>query len=370
MDKLNIAVTDSEIVYQIMNYPLDELKQNPSLQTDGVFDMNKYRAALSDPNIPWNQIEEFYRQQIPFKKLQNIITNSVRVSDSEIKDEYIRKNLKAKVEYLAILSARFQSKIEVSEAEIENYYNEHLDDYQQNEQRDLAYVIFPVKASKADTNRIFEDVDKIKERLALGEDFNTLALEYSEDPTVNKNKGELGFFDRKTMVKPFTDAAFAANVGDLVGPVETQFGYHLIKIEDKKTEDGVEKVKASHILLKVTPGSSTMIEQEDNAKLFAADAEDLGWDAAVQESGLESKNTGYFEEQFSNVPGFGRNPAVSGWAFINKVNTISNVYSVDQGYAVFKVNGVKEAGNKPLEDVKTLVENSVKLEKAKSLAKA
>ncbi|MCB0280940.1 MAG: SurA N-terminal domain-containing protein [Calditrichae bacterium] len=368
MDKLNIAVTDSEIVYQIMNYPLDELKQNPGLQTNGVFDMSKYRAALNDPNVPWNQIEEFYRQQIPFKKLQNIITNSVRVSESEIKDDYFRKNIKAKVEYLAILSARFQSNIEASDAEIEEFYKEHKDEYKQNEQRDLAYVVFEVKPTHADTNRIFEDVATIKERLSLGEDFNTLALEFSEDPTVNKNKGDLGFFDRKTMVKPFTDAAFDAKVGDLVGPVETQFGYHLIKIEDKKTENGVEKVKASHILLKITPGSSTMIEKEDQAKLFAADAEEMGWDAAVNEMKLESKSTGFFEEQFGNVPGFGRNTAVSAFAFISNLNTISSVYSVDQGYAVFKVNGVKESGIKPLEDVKQLIENRVKLEKAKELA--
>ena len=369
MEKLHISVTDSEIVYQIMNYPLEEIKQNPSLQTNGVFDMNKYRAALSDPNIPWNQIEEFYRQQIPFKKLQNIITNSVRVSESEIMDDFIRKNIKVKVEFLGILNARFQSQVQATEDEMKEYYNDHLDEYKQNEQRDLAYVLFKVEPTAADTARMYDDIARIKERLSLGEDFNTLAMEYSEDPTVSKNKGDLGYFDRKTMVKPFTDAAFAANVGDLVGPVETQFGYHLIKIEDKKTEDGVEKVKASHILLKITPGSSTLTAQEDKAKLFAADAEDMGWDEAVKNHGYESKTTGFFEEQYSTVPGFGRNPAISSFAFTGKQDEISSVYSVDQGYAVFELNAVKKEGHKEFDEVKTLVENRVKLEKAKVLAK-
>ena len=57
MDKLEITVSDSEIVYQIRNYPLDEIKNNPGFQTDGEFDWNKYYASFSNPQIPWIQIE-------------------------------------------------------------------------------------------------------------------------------------------------------------------------------------------------------------------------------------------------------------------------------------------------------------------------
>lgn len=368
MDKLDIAVTDSEIVYQIMNHPLEEIKQNPSLQTNGIFDMNKYRTALNDPNLPWGQIEQFYRQQIPFQKLQNIITNSVRISESEIHDEYERKNLKAKVEYLAILPARFQSNVKVEETELTTYYENNQDKYQQKEQRDLAYVVFPINPTQADTNRLYDDIATIKERLDLGEEFNILALEFSEDPTVNANKGDLGYFDRQTMVKPFTDAAFAANIGDLIGPIETQFGYHLIKVEDKKTEDGIEKVKASHILLKITAGSSTMFEQEDNAKIFSTEAEEIGWDDAVAENNFEVKTTGFFEEQLAFVPGFERNPAITNFAFISDLGTVSGVFSTNQGYTVFKVNGIKAEGTRAFDEVKNLVENAVKLEKAKDIA--
>ncbi len=369
MDKLNIAVTDSEVVYQIMNYPLDEIKQNPSLQTNGIFDPKKYKAALNDPSIPWGQIEAFYRQQLPFAKLQNLITNSVRVSESELKDDYIRNNVKAKVEYLSVMSALFQAGIDVSDDEIKVYYDDHKDDFKQEQMRDLAYIIFEVKPTKNDTNSLFEDFDTIKERLALGEDFATIALELSEDPSAAQNSGDMGYFERGAMVKPFSDAAFGAQIGELVGPIETQFGYHLIKVEDKKSENGVEKVKASHILLKVTAGNSTRFAQEDKAKIFSRDAEEKGWDETVNEAGYSTETTGFFEDRSGFVPGFQRNAAISSFAFLKNEGDISGVFGLDQGYAVLKVNGVKEKGFKTLDEQKSFIENKVKLLKAKDIAR-
>ena len=93
MDKLDITVSDSEVVYQIYNYPMEDFKQHPSFQTEGVFDINKYQTSFSNPQIPWRQIEDYYRQQIPFIKLQNVITSTARVSDQEISDAFVQKNL-------------------------------------------------------------------------------------------------------------------------------------------------------------------------------------------------------------------------------------------------------------------------------------
>ena len=197
MKKLGISVSDSEIVYQIYNYPLDDFKRVPAFQTNGVFDMQKYRAALGNPNIPWMQVEEIYRQQIPFIKLQNIVSNTVRVTDEEVLDTYEKENLKAKVEYLSIAANSFSIKDEeVSDTEIKDFYNAHKEDYKQNEKRELSYVLFPVKTTAEDTSRVFSDFDDIKKRLANGEDFNQLALIYSMDPSVQKNKGDLDYFEK------------------------------------------------------------------------------------------------------------------------------------------------------------------------------
>lgn len=371
IEKLNIAVSDSEVVYHVYNFPLPELQQNPSLQTNGIFDINKYKAALPSMSVEQQlSLENYYRASIPFQKLQNLIQSSVRVSESEIMDDFKSKNLKAKVEFLAIRPSRFMDGIEVSEEEISSYYEDNIDDYIQEEKRDLEYVLFPVKPTANDTNRIFENIDEIKERLSLGEEFSTLALEYSSDPTVNSNSGDLGYFDEKTMVKPFSEAAFGASPGEIVGPVKTIHGYHLIKVEDKIIEEGVAKVKASHILLKVTVGSSTRFDQEENAREFAANANDNGWTNTVTQGNYEVKSSGLFSENSNIIPGLGTNPAISNFTFTSDQDAISGVYSVDDGFVILLLKTVQPEGPKPLTDksVNRIIVNKIKLQKAKETA--
>ena len=367
MKKLGIAVSDSEIVYQLYNYPLEDFKQHPAFQTDEIFDISKYRAALGDPNIPWLQVEEIYRQQIPFVKLQNIITNTVRVTDQEVLDSYRRQNMKTKVEYLAVNAANFNNpEIEISEAELRKFYNQHKNDYRQEEKRQISYVVFPLKTTARDTGHVFSEFEQIKQRLANGEDFSLLAFEYSMDPSVQKNRGDLGFFDREAMVKPFADAAFAAKVGDIVGPVATSFGFHLIKVEDRRGTPGKEEVKASHILLKVTPAPSASEEQEMKARFFSEDAQSDGFQKMAEQENLQVITTSFFEERSGFIPGgIGNNPAIMNFAFASKLNDVSGVYRLDDGFVVLTVSQIQPQGFQDFESVSRLIENRVRLEKAK-----
>lgn len=371
MKKLGITVSDSEIVYQLYNYPLEDFKQHPAFKTDDVFDMSKYRAALGNPNIPWLQVEEIYRQQIPFIKLQNIITNTVRISDQEVFDYYRRQNMKVKVEYLAINANSFNKPdIEISEAELRTFYNQHKDDYKQEEKRQLSYVVFPLKTTARDTAHVFSEFEEIKRRLENGEDFSALALEYSMDPSVQKNRGDLGFFDREAMVKPFAEAAFAAKVGDIVGPVETSFGFHLIKVEDRRGTPGKEEVKASHILLKVTPAPSVAEEQEMKSRFFSEDAQSEGFNKMAEKENLEIITTALFDERSGFIPGgIGNNPAIMNFAFASKLNDVSGVYRLDDGFVVLTVSQIQPQGYQDFESVSRLIENRVRLEKAKQSAR-
>ena len=371
MNKLNISVSDSEIVYQIRNYPLDEIKNHPDFKTNGVFDINKYRQSFGDPNIPWIQIEEFYRQQLPYIKLQNIITSSVRVSESEIEDEFARQNQTVKVEYLEIPFSKFNnSELEITDEEINQYYEEHIEEYQQKEKRKMSYVLFPLTPTPADTQRTMRTFDEIKQRLANGEDFNELADEYSEDPGVTENHGRYDFFERGSMVKPFEEAAFNGKKGELVGPVLTQYGYHLILIEDHRIENGAKQAKVSHILISVTTGPSTREAMADKAALFAEDASTEGFISVAEREGYTVEETAEFTEEGSFVPGFGRNFGIVNFAFTNELNTVSDYMETDKGFAVFMLTGVNPEGAKPLEEVKTIVTNRAKLEKSKEKGKA
>lgn len=371
MERLNIAVSDSEIVYQIRHYPLPEIKNNPGFQTDGQFDWDKYYASFANTEINWYQIEEYYRIQIlPFQKLQNIITSTVRISDIEILEEFKNNNLRVSVAYLELPFSGFMNRDRViSNEDATNYYNENIEEFQQKESRKLSYVVFPLTPIQKDTQRVHSEFDEIKERLAAGEDFNDLAEEYSEDPAVKTNRGQYDYFERGAMVKDFEEAAFTGKIGELVGPVSTQFGLHLIKIEDRKVSEGKVQAKVSHILLKIAAGPSTRERQESTAAFFAEDARLDGFQEMIDQANYEVKETNYITEDNQFVPGFGRNFQIYDFAFKNDFGAISNVIETEQGFIVCLLIEIKEAGSRPFEEVKNIINSRLKADKRKEEAR-
>jgi parvulin-like peptidyl-prolyl isomerase len=371
MDRLNITVSDSEIVYQIRHYPLQEIRDNPSFQTNGQFDWDKYYASFSNPDIPWSQIEEYYRQQVlPFQKLQDIISSTVRISENEVLEEYANNNQKVRIQYLEVPFSNFiDPERVIPEEKIEEYYNDNLSEFQQKEGRKLSYVTYPLTPTSKDSQRVISEFDEIRERFAAGEDFNDLAEEYSEDPAVKTNLGRYDFFDRGAMVKEFEDASFNGKVGTLVGPVKTQFGQHLIKIEDKRVQDGKEQVKVSHILLKINAGPSTRERQESAAAFFGEDARMDGFTEVATRENLEVKETNYIEEDNQFVPGFGRNFQIYDFAFRNELGSVSNLIDTETGFSIFYLSDIREAGPRPIEEVSNIIESRLKTEKRKEQAR-
>jgi hypothetical protein len=119
-----------------------------------------------------------------------------------------------------------------------------------------------------DPKQLKAKAEEVLAKLRAGGDFAALAKENSADPSNKDKGGDLGWFGRGMMVKPFEDAAFALKPGELSGIVETQFGYHIIKLEDRRMQDSpngqpVEQVHARHILISTgTPGARPQSPRE------------------------------------------------------------------------------------------------------------
>ena len=125
-------------------------------------------------------------------------------------------------------------------------------------------------------------------------DFAKLAQENSEDKGSAAKGGDVGFFGRGMMVKPFEDAAFAAQPGEIVGPVQSPFGLHIIKVEAKKTENNAEQVQARHILLKFNASEETMRLAAQNARFFSEAAQEKPFDEVVKLENLKVDTTNFF----------------------------------------------------------------------------
>jgi peptidyl-prolyl cis-trans isomerase C len=130
----------------------------------------------------------------------------------------------------------FVRKITVSGTESKAYYDNHPDLFEQPEEVRARHILIKVDPGADESRKVEarEKLEKIQKRLEKGEDFGALAKEFSEGPSSVKG-GDLGYFQRGKMVKAFEEAAFSLKAGAVSDIVETEFGYHLIEVIDKKS---------------------------------------------------------------------------------------------------------------------------------------
>jgi len=135
-----------------------------------------------------------------------------------------------------------------------------------------SHILLMVKedASPKDTLLLFNKINAIRERVVNGENFNQLATQLSEDPSAKQNGGLLGYFSVMQMVYPFETAAYTTAVGQVSKPVRTQFGYHIIKVEDKRPNEG--KVQVAHIMINATPKNNEEFNKAAKAKIYFIDS--------------------------------------------------------------------------------------------------
>ena len=162
-----------------------------------------------------------------------------------------RDNEVANTVFRLMFEGEITKNVHVDSAEIDKYYEDHKDQFKQSEQVKASHILIPppppdtagVKSEKKkqaiiaqDDKETLERAEAVLAKAKAGENWDSLVVKYSQDATNNKRGGDLGYFVRGRMVPEFDSAAFSAGVGEIVGPVKTKYGYHIIKIEDKKAE--------------------------------------------------------------------------------------------------------------------------------------
>jgi peptidyl-prolyl cis-trans isomerase C len=128
------------------------------------------------------------------------------------------------------------SKIKVTEKEAKAYYDKNPDLFKSPEQVKARHILIqvPKEASDEEKKKLKEKADEVLKKVKAGEDFTKLAAEYSDDPGTKSKGGDLGFFSKGSMVPAFEQAAFSLKPGEVSELVETEFGFHVIKIDEKK----------------------------------------------------------------------------------------------------------------------------------------
>lgn len=339
--------------------------QDQSFQDDeGNFDAEKYERYLGDnPKTQIQALDKFYRERLLLTALEDVINTGVRVSDAEVREAWNKENSKRDIEFVRISTTQFKEEVTPSAEELAAWSDQNAEALRERYDRDFDRKYNTPKRVQARHVLLkFGDEDDeatrqaIRDRMATilaearaeGADFAEIAARYSEDTSATRG-GDLGFFDEKRMVKPFSDAAFAMEVGDLSDIVETRYGLHIIKVE------AIEEASIQP-LEEVQDDIATELYAEDlapeAARLFALGligVLDGTTDEETAATLLESRNlqiqeSGEFDGSARTVPKLGRAPEVVSAAFgMSEVGATSpEPIELPTGWVVFRIKAVTE----------------------------
>jgi peptidyl-prolyl cis-trans isomerase D len=408
-DDLGYRVSDSEL--------LAEMSKIPAFQVDGKFDQAHALAVLNAQGRSVSEIEGLFRRDAKLRQLDTALNASSFATPTEMKEYRALTRQQRELAWLTLSAAKFAEHANPDDAAVKAYYDAHKSDYMtpetvnlryvelslaqleskvsvddaqlkafyeeqktktpdrflQAEQRRVRHILLPVNDPKEDA-AVKAKAESLLKRAQAGEDFSKLAKEFSQDPGSAAQGGDLGWSERKIFVGPFGDAAFSMKVDEIQGPVKTQFGYHILKL------DGIQPPA-----VKSFDASRAELEAEyrrNEAERLFNNAQDQLADAALQNATdieIVAKKAGLTVQDiasFSRSEGGGaldKVPAVIDAAFSQEVidGRLSPIVEVEKGRGVvLRATDHKVPQQKPLEAVRTEIVAAWKKQRGVELAAA
>lgn len=369
-----IRATDEEVRLAALNVPHPALMQNELFQTNGQFDLAKYQRYLQSPATSEEmllQLEQYYRAMVPQQKLFSQITSGAYVSDAELWRAWQDRNETATVEYIALdVSRLVPGEVQVSDAEVREYYDEHQDDFKRGASARVTVAVLSKAPTRGDTLASLQRAERVRAELAGGADFAEVAKRESSDPGSKENGGDLGTFGRGQMVPAFEAAAFALPVGEVSQPVATPFGYHLIQVQEKNGD----QIKARHILIPVEKSDAELDRFYAKADSLEDLAQRSGIERAARATGAALRTGVTVTENSPFVPGIGSALEAVEWAEQEtrdgaKTGQVSDLLETEQAFFVARLESFTPEGVTPLAQATPQIRRQLVLEKKQEQAR-
>ena len=322
-------VPDPRQIDLLLNQRITELKQKMGNDEN-------YRQALQENGFTEQQLRYMYRIMAQKNVLQEMILQNVR------------------------------RLISVTPQDLDAWYAAHQDSLPTlPEEFKLSHIMLVPKVSAEKKQEIREKLQGIRQRAISGEDFAALAKEFSEDPGSAADGGDLGYFGQGIMIREFSDVAFSLNVGDISGIVETVYGLHIIKVDDKRNDE----VRARHILLRLTPDEkddAVVIEKLNDirSRILAGDAtfEDIAkqYSEDPETKDLGGKMKWLTRDAIVNAAKF---QSLYDAAVKLKKGEISEPFKSNYGYHIASLDDYRTEHKLNLKDDRNLIEGQLYQEK-------
>jgi peptidyl-prolyl cis-trans isomerase D len=302
--RLGLQVSDREVQDKVLAYPV-------FVDSGGFIGRARYQALLEQNNMTIPEFEDSIRSQLLSEKLMSFLTAGITITNQEAETEYRKKNEKARVDYFVIDPVKLESKVTVTDQdqkdyyeknkaryqmpearkvkyifvdavkyhklatatdkELQDYFDQHQEDYRLKETVGAQHILFKTEGKKPEeVEAIRTKALSVLERAKKGEDFAALAKMYSEDSSAAQG-GNLGEFPRGQMVPEFEKAAFSLGVGAISDLVQTQYGFHIIKVNKKQEARLRPFSEMKEAIRSIVLGTKGAAQASDVAQKIAAE---------------------------------------------------------------------------------------------------
>jgi peptidyl-prolyl cis-trans isomerase D len=406
--RMGLRVSDDELRDELQHGQLGTM-----LFPDGKFvGQEEYENFVQRNDMTVPQFEGLEKDFILVRKLRALVSSSAFVGDTEVRDEFNRRNTKVKFEYAVITqadilkglhptdeelkafyernkatynnsipekrqikyvvvdSAKIAAATTVTDQDLQAYYDQHRDEYRVAEQVKVSHILIktplPAPGAKEDAKAIADaraKAEGVLKELKAGGDFAKLAEKYSDDPGSAKSGGDLGWIGRGRTVPEFEKAAFSLGKGQTSDLVKSSYGFHIIHVEDKQE---------AHLktLAEVKSEIEEKVKQQKAARATEAAANALlsqartdGFDKAAVAKGQAAVTTDFFSRT-DHLPGVAANPQFMDAVFNEPDKAPADMVQVPQGYVVFQLLAIKPPATPTFEEIRARVESEFKNERA------
>lgn len=401
-ERLGLRVTDEEVRQRILTLPA-------FLENGRFIGEARYRQLLRQQRPPLTpaEFEADLRRALVIEKLRGALTDWITVSDDEVDAEYRARNEQVKLELVAWTADALRGQVSVSDADLDPYFERHKERFRVPEKRRLRYLLIDVQALRSrvavspqdveryyrdnlelfstpeqirashilfktegkDENAVRKTAEAVLAKAKAGADFAALARQYSEDEASRTRGGDLDFFGRGRMVPEFEEAAFRLQPGQISDLVKTQFGFHIIKVTDRRpaTQRPLDEVRQQ--IVDELQWERAQAQADQLATAVSQEVNDPGdFDVVARRRGLTVQETGFFGRD-ELIPGLGPAAEIAAEAFALARGRVAGPLAAPRGYVFITVTAIQGPHLPKLEEVRDRVRDALVAEKARDLAR-
>jgi peptidyl-prolyl cis-trans isomerase D len=400
--RLKIRVGDEEVRQRILSIP--------AFQENGQFiGEQRYTQLLLSQRPPMTaaEFEENLRRTLIVDKLRASLTDWMSLTDKEVEQEYRRRNDKVKLALVSITADAFRSQATAADAELSPYFDAHQADFRIPEKRRIRYLLVDVDAIRtktvvppADIERAYNanieqystpeqirashillktegkddaavkaQAEELLKQARAGADFADLAKKNSEDEGSAKNGGDLDYFRRGRMVPEFEQVAFSLEPGQISEPVKTSFGYHIIKLVDKKPGTTRPLAEVRQQISDQLTTERAQAQAADTAQRLASEiSKPADLDKVAKARGLVVQESSFFARDEPTLA-LGTSPEAAARVFQMSQGEVEGPLQTSRGYAFVTLIGKQDSYIPKLDEVKERVREDVVKQKARDLSR-